>query len=89
MRHYFTGNPSVAGLDEWGSIDDLSTLKKLCEYCSRIAKSSHRVGRLEFWDQLPSLFDLPPWEELLKEREDMYVFNDFPADAISISVCRA
>lgn len=29
----------------------------------------HKTGREKFWELLPSLFGLPPWEELNKERE--------------------
>ncbi|KAF7297736.1 BTB domain-containing protein [Mycena kentingensis (nom. inval.)] len=40
--------------------------EKLCENCTVIAKEVHRSMREQCWNELPSYFDLPPWEELLK-----------------------
>ncbi|KZP14498.1 hypothetical protein FIBSPDRAFT_935715 [Athelia psychrophila] len=59
--------PKIIALDLWSS--DLST--GLCKECSSIAHAKHDAGRAEFWEQLPAIFDLPPWSELLKERPDI------------------
>ncbi|KAJ7151978.1 hypothetical protein C8R46DRAFT_913377, partial [Mycena filopes] len=39
--------------------------KGLCSSCITVAKKRHRDGRQRLWKELPSFFDLPPWEELL------------------------
>ncbi|KAJ7431896.1 hypothetical protein B0H11DRAFT_2209946 [Mycena galericulata] len=43
---------------EWKEID-------LCKVCLKSAKEIYKAGRVRLWDALPSLFELPPWEELL------------------------
>ena len=82
LSYAFTRNPPIAGLHQWNTHDDYYEMHHLCKHCSGIAKSEHEAGRQAFWDRLPSLFDLPSWDELLKEREDMYVFDNFCTDAI-------
>lgn len=46
---------------------DASWETKYCDDCKGSGKAAMAAGRQKIWDQLPSVFDLPPWEELLKE----------------------
>ncbi|KZP30901.1 hypothetical protein FIBSPDRAFT_814333 [Athelia psychrophila] len=62
----FTPLLLVSGLDTWDDSDF-----DYCGNCVEGAKMEHRIGREEFWELLPSLFDLPSWEELRKERQDL------------------
>ncbi|KAF7983680.1 hypothetical protein HWV62_19587 [Athelia sp. TMB] len=59
--------PNIMATHSW---DNLS-IEGLCDYCYVAGQEKHQAGRAEFWEKLPSLFDLPPWAELLKERADM------------------
>ena len=54
-------------MDHW-----LAQTSGMCQECIEVGEGKLRAGRAEFWENLPSLFNLPPWSEL-KEREDMYV----------------
>lgn len=36
----------------------------LCDECATTSRKSHDEGRLKIWNQLPSVFELPDWEEL-------------------------
>ncbi|KAF7296530.1 BTB domain-containing protein [Mycena chlorophos] len=36
----------------------------LCDACEEAARTVYEEGRVECWKQLPSIFDLPDWEEL-------------------------
>lgn len=75
---FFTSDPIIAGLDicsrqPWQSLG-------LCQACEKSARGRHEAGRLEFWELLPSLLQLPSWSELIEERLDievidMYVVN--------------
>ena len=67
----FTPTPVSCGLDLWE--DCIFDGPGLCKSCTKKAKTRHTAGRQEFWELLPSFFDLPPWTELQKEREDLYV----------------
>ncbi|KZP14548.1 hypothetical protein FIBSPDRAFT_796694 [Athelia psychrophila] len=74
-RHFFfidtfTPIPYTAGLDYWDE-DSLRLDGELCDECAEVASARHQAGRKDFWEQLPGMFDLPPWEELLKERGDL------------------
>lgn len=40
----------------------------LCSACVSKAQTIHSAGRQSYWNQLPSIFDLPDWEELKKDR---------------------
>lgn len=66
LTRRFTPLPCVSGLDAW---DDSGF--EYCGFCVEEAKVEHRTGRQKFWELLPSLFDMPTWEELRKEREDL------------------
>ncbi|KAF7974121.1 hypothetical protein HWV62_13333 [Athelia sp. TMB] len=59
--------PTIKALDLWNHL----SIEGLCDECCKDARRYHEAGRAEFWEKLPSLFGLPPWSELLEEREDM------------------
>ena len=40
--------------------------REFCAPCVAAFADSHALGRKNIWNLLPSIFDLPPWEELLK-----------------------
>ncbi|KZP29328.1 hypothetical protein FIBSPDRAFT_816281 [Athelia psychrophila] len=40
----------------------------ICDECLAKAKGLHASGRQRYWDNIPSIFGLPGWEELKKER---------------------
>jgi hypothetical protein len=40
---------------------------RVCEKCRICAKSSYETARQEVWTDLPSYFNLPPWEDLLRK----------------------
>jgi hypothetical protein len=40
--------------------------ENVCGRCTTVARASHQTGRQKMWDALPSIFDLPEWEELIK-----------------------
>ncbi|KAJ6548105.1 hypothetical protein DFH09DRAFT_989147 [Mycena vulgaris] len=47
------------------------TLKSsCCRVCYRAFKRTHQEARQEFWNQLPGLCGLPPWEELEKMKAE-------------------
>ncbi|KAF7969809.1 hypothetical protein HWV62_25926 [Athelia sp. TMB] len=52
---------AIYALAEWEDCD-------LCGACAEVAKERQQRGRIKFWDQLPSIFNLPSWDEMLKER---------------------
>jgi hypothetical protein len=45
------------------SMSDIHT----CKACRSAAKECHTKGKRELWGELPSIFGLPSWEELLRE----------------------
>ncbi|KAJ7729781.1 hypothetical protein B0H16DRAFT_1586361 [Mycena metata] len=54
-------------VDVWG--EDWDLLDDVCDVCLPILKKTHKAARRAFWNKLPGLYGLPPWEEL----EDMKV----------------
>lgn len=55
---------ALGGLGYW----EQDWEERMCESCVAIAKDLHDEGRANFWDALPSIFDLPEWAELKKDR---------------------
>jgi hypothetical protein len=53
--------PKCAALDPW------TWSGNMCLECEVDARGKHAAGRAEIWSQLPSVFDLPEWDELLDE----------------------
>ncbi|KAJ6509165.1 hypothetical protein C8R47DRAFT_1191489 [Mycena vitilis] len=43
--------------DEWESVS-------LCHVCLVELKKTHQAARQAFWDKLPKIYGLPPWEDL-------------------------
>jgi hypothetical protein len=50
-------------LDVWGK-DDWGLMRGLCPTCLEALKETHKNARQAFWDKLPGIYGLPPWEEL-------------------------
>ncbi|KAJ7689849.1 hypothetical protein B0H17DRAFT_904472, partial [Mycena rosella] len=46
--------------------DDWESLSALCIPCLSVLQDTHAGARAEFWDGLPSMYGLLPWEELEK-----------------------
>ena len=59
------GMPLVHLLRAW----DGQWAGEMCYTCASAARMAHEAGRREAWRQLPALFGLPPWEELLANGE--------------------
>jgi len=62
---FLRGRDLLCALDYWRDPDweDLSSVG-LCERCVSHAREIHREELQEFWDELPSIYALPPWGEL-------------------------
>ncbi|KAF7297720.1 BTB domain-containing protein [Mycena kentingensis (nom. inval.)] len=65
LRRTFENVSIIVGVvepwrEEWEWEEDL------CEACIKVAMAAHRAARQKAWDELPSYFGLPVWEELLK-----------------------
>ncbi|KAJ7490871.1 hypothetical protein FB451DRAFT_1124430 [Mycena latifolia] len=59
--HTFSHLPlTVWDEDGWYSLDDI------CPACFTVLKRTHAEARQAFWDGLPEMYGLPPWEELEK-----------------------
>jgi hypothetical protein len=54
--------PQFEALGPWGS----TWTQGMCAVCEKNAKTSHQRGREAVWDELPSVFGLAGWDELLK-----------------------
>ncbi|KAF7968201.1 hypothetical protein HWV62_31623 [Athelia sp. TMB] len=63
----FTPVAKVAGLER------VLGYTGMCDTCKTQANKLQNVGRCLFWEQLPTLFGLPSWEDLAKEREEQFV----------------
>ncbi|KAJ7684273.1 hypothetical protein DFH06DRAFT_1155170 [Mycena polygramma] len=50
----------------WHGLDDWKRLLGICLACGDALTETHMEARLAFWDQLPQMYGLPPWEELRK-----------------------
>ncbi|KAJ6602733.1 hypothetical protein DFH09DRAFT_899686 [Mycena vulgaris] len=38
--------------------------QEMCDDCLELAKTQHHAAAQAFWNKLPSIFGLPPWEDL-------------------------
>ncbi|KAJ7127282.1 hypothetical protein C8R43DRAFT_700116 [Mycena crocata] len=54
-------------LDVWEE-DDWDRFEELCDTCRQTLRKTHTAARQAFWDKLPEIYDLPPWEELEEKR---------------------
>ncbi|KAJ7112981.1 hypothetical protein C8R44DRAFT_631545 [Mycena epipterygia] len=52
-----------------GDISEQFAAVGVCGMCCQLAKARHREASSAFWDKLPSLFGLPPWEDLHAMKE--------------------
>jgi hypothetical protein len=55
-------SPYCSALSRWHD----SWEREMCDRCVATFKPRHAAGRQNIWDLLPSVFELPPWEDLLK-----------------------
>ncbi|KAJ7061520.1 hypothetical protein C8F01DRAFT_1369051 [Mycena amicta] len=55
-------------LTAWAS-DDWEKLNKLCSVCLLTLREHHQTARKTFWNDLPEIYSLPPWPELLKKKQ--------------------
>ncbi|KAJ7932793.1 hypothetical protein B0H13DRAFT_1701192 [Mycena leptocephala] len=54
-------------LEVWGE-EEWTGLANLCPACLTVLKQVHQEARQAFWDRLPSMYELPEWEELERLR---------------------
>ncbi|KII91816.1 hypothetical protein PLICRDRAFT_521867 [Plicaturopsis crispa FD-325 SS-3] len=54
-------------LHPWGDLHWAPSENDLCRECYKDAVACYEQGRRAVWDSLPSYFDLPAWDVLLKE----------------------
>jgi hypothetical protein len=54
---------SVRALRKWESVWG----ERLCNGCATFYEAVHNEGRNKIWDELPSIFGFPGWDELLKQ----------------------
>ncbi|KAJ7753407.1 hypothetical protein DFH07DRAFT_744413 [Mycena maculata] len=47
----------IWGSNEWQTLD-------VCPTCLAVLEETHEAARQVFWDKLPEIYGLPPWEEL-------------------------
>ncbi|KAJ7116729.1 hypothetical protein C8R44DRAFT_880084 [Mycena epipterygia] len=66
-RDMIRAYPSIP-LDIWDATD-WDKLEKVCPACVAVLKRAHQESRHAFWDNLPGMYNLPPWEELEKMKE--------------------
>lgn len=60
--HQLENNRSPHPLREYERWSELN----ICADCVLYCKQRHQLGRREVWNSLPTLFELPSWEELKK-----------------------
>jgi len=63
FHNTFRCGPVCYALASWQAGDEAG----LCGTCVAVSKKMHDAGRTIIWNYLPLAFDLPGWEELLKE----------------------
>ncbi|KAJ7500446.1 hypothetical protein B0H11DRAFT_2275722 [Mycena galericulata] len=62
IREMVLQNPTTA-LNIWGK-RDWETLEGVCPTCLTALKTTHQTARQAFWNKLPEIYGLPPWNEL-------------------------
>ncbi|KAJ7119175.1 hypothetical protein C8R44DRAFT_189561 [Mycena epipterygia] len=68
--------PSIP-LDIWEWNCDWENFR-VCTACLTALRDTHQNARQAFWDKLPEMYGLPPWEELKKMKEAA-IGNEFTA----------
>ncbi|KAJ7612116.1 hypothetical protein FB45DRAFT_759985 [Roridomyces roridus] len=66
-RSLIDENPSIP-LDIWN--EDSWYDLDICSACSAYLKGKHAAARQAFWDQLPGIYSLPPWDELIRMKTE-------------------
>ena len=66
FRRVFRSKPLCMALESWG-IMYYYYQAEFCDPCIAEFKKMHNAGRISVWNELPSIFGLPGWEELLME----------------------
>lgn len=61
------GVTGIRALDSWNPDWE----EQFCAACGRRAKRGFRVGRHEFWQQLPGMFNLADWGTLNADMDDV------------------
>lgn len=57
-------DPVGFSFDQWSDRVEDEDVSQLCLDCKADAEIAHEEGREELWKLLPTLFNLPEWEEL-------------------------
>lgn len=78
MRNVFYPFVIFAGLYTWSEFQvrwvysDRGSPQNwyMCDSCNVVAEQLHENGRSNFWEELPSIFGLPEWDELGKGQEE-------------------
>ncbi|KDQ56548.1 hypothetical protein JAAARDRAFT_131676 [Jaapia argillacea MUCL 33604] len=63
FRRLWSPVPDVWALEAWNVEWEVD----LCSHCTTSAKKSFINGQKQIWDELPAIFELPPWAELMRE----------------------
>ncbi|KDQ56550.1 hypothetical protein JAAARDRAFT_207676 [Jaapia argillacea MUCL 33604] len=66
LRKLWYPCPQVVALSPW----DEEWESGLCTECIAAAKHAFEEGKKQVWDELPAIFDLPPWGTLIPDRVD-------------------
>ncbi|KAJ7617591.1 hypothetical protein DFH06DRAFT_100306 [Mycena polygramma] len=69
LDQHFTNVQDGADLHPLDNWDDIWEAIPFCGYCATVARARHAEVLQAFWDNLPNLFELPPWPELHAMRE--------------------
>ncbi|KAJ7490865.1 hypothetical protein FB451DRAFT_1124420 [Mycena latifolia] len=60
IREYPSAPINIWNEDDWELLDNV------CPACLAMLQQTHKDARQAFWNKLPGIYDLPPWEELEK-----------------------
>jgi len=63
LRFFWHPVPKLFPLIRWDPIFDST----FCSFCSQKSREIHEAGRQSVWNEIPSIFGLPEWEELRKQ----------------------
>jgi hypothetical protein len=63
FRHFWLPTPSCSALQPFKQ----SWAKSMCATCAADSSRKHNAGREKIWNQLPSIFGMRPWVELLDD----------------------
>ncbi|KAJ6556450.1 hypothetical protein B0H19DRAFT_1152622 [Mycena capillaripes] len=67
----------LVDVGSWNISDPLGSYKewspfesKICAYCLEKSEAYHRAARAQLWEELPSIYGLPPWDALEKMKSE-------------------